>query len=232
MSFVTSPTELSTSVTDAMLAIECVLIIAWLARTATANSWRAKLWCWVFGLLAFTAALGALAHGIELSAAVRTALWKPLYLSLGVLVALFVIGAVYDWQGQAVAKRLVPWGIAMGAVFFVITELLRGAFIIFVLYEALALLSALTIYTFLAAKRRTKGAAIIALAIVLNLAAAGVQASHVSLRVFSYPLDHNGVFHLVQVLGTATLALGVRRGMNRSANNAASTQLKHQADIA
>jgi hypothetical protein len=209
---ISSPTELTTSATDALLAIECTLIIALLLRTATNNRWRTNLWCWVFGLLATASSLGALIHGLQLEKPLRIALWTPLYLSLGILVVLFLVGGVADWRGKLAAKRLVPWSIGVSAAFLGLTALLGGKFIVFIVYAAAILLSTLTIYTFLAASHRLKGAAIVALAILLNLAAAAVQASNLSLQLH-VPFDHNGLFHLIQMVSTATLGLGLRLGM-------------------
>ncbi len=213
MPLTTSPTELTTSITDALLAIECAVIIATLQRTATTNRWRTNLWSWVFTLLAIASLLGALAHGFEMPHPLRTALWAPLYLSLGLLVALFLMGAVADWQGREVAKRLVPWGIGTSAAFFWLIALLGGKFIVFIAYAATILLIALAIYTFLAVTQRLRGAAVIALAILLNLAAAGVQASTLSIQLL-FPFDHNGLFHLVQMASSAILGLGLHCGMN------------------
>jgi hypothetical protein len=100
----------------------------------------------------------------------------------------------------------------VSAAFFGLTALLGGKFIVFIVYAATILLSALTIYTFLAATHRLKGAAVVALAILLNLAAAAVQASNVSLHLL-VPFDHNGVFHLVQIVSTAILGWGLHLGM-------------------
>jgi len=209
---INSPTELTTSATDALLAIECIVIIALLLRTAPADRWRTNLWCWVFGLLATASFLGALLHALELPKSIRIALWTPLYLSLGILVLLFIVGAVADWRGKVVAKRLVPWGIGVSAAFLGLTALLGGKFIVFIVYAATILLSALAIYTFLAATHRLQGAVVVALAILLNLAAAAVQASNLSLHLL-FPFDHNGLFHLVQILSTAILGWGLHLGM-------------------
>jgi len=212
MPLINSPTELTTSATDALLAIECTLIIACLLRTAPANRWRTNLWCSAFALLAIASFLGTLIHALELPKSIRIALWTPLYLSLGILVLLFIVGAVADWRGKVEAKRLVPWGIGVSAAFFGLTALLDGKFIVFIVYAATIMLSALAIYTFLAATHRLKGAAVVALAIILNLAAAAVQASNLSLHLL-FPFDHNGLFHLVQILSTAVLGLGLHLGM-------------------
>ena len=216
MIFSSSPTELTTGATDAVLAIECIIILVYLWRTPSGDRWKIGLWCWVFGLLAFVSMLGALAHGIEMPYSLNAALWKPLYLSLGIIVGLFLVGAIYDWRGLAVAKRLVPWSIGLGIIFFGVTEVFSTAFIVFVLYEVIAMTVSLVIYFFLALTNRLKGAKIVTIAIFLNLVAAGVQASNLSFTLL-IPFDHNGVFHLVQMVGLATLGLGLRMGMNPDA---------------
>jgi hypothetical protein len=216
MALVASPTEITTSATDALLAIECVVVPAFLWRTPTGDRWRIGLWCWVFGLLAVASFLGSAVHGLEMPHSLRAALWKPLYLSLGLLVALFLVGAFFDWHGRVVAGRLAPYCIGVGGIFFWLTEILNGEFIIFVVYEALAMAMAFAIYCFLAATRRLKGAGIVATAIILNLAAAGVQASNVSFTIL-VPFDHNGAFHLIQMLAISVLGLGLHMGMKPDA---------------
>jgi hypothetical protein len=218
---VDQPAELTTSATDAVLAIECAVVLAILWRTPTGDRWRIGLWCWAFGLLAVASSLGAVAHGFEMPQTLRAALWKPLYLSLGLVLGLFLVGACFDWQGPAFARRLVPWSIGLGGVFFGVTQLLDGAFIVFVVYEAAAMTSAFAIYIFLAATQRLRGAGVVAAAIFLNLAAAATQASSVSFKI-AVPFDHNGVFHLVQMVAIATLGLGLRLGMGLGAERVSS----------
>jgi len=218
-----SPIELTTGATDAMLAIESIVIMLGLRRTAPAGHFRTSLWCWVFGLLALSAFLGAIVHGLILPKSTRAALWLPLYLSLGVLIALFMVGAIYDWRGPQAATRLIPWSLGMGAAFFGMAGFLGGAFVAFVVYEAMVMVGALAIYLFLAATRRLKGAGVVAAGILLNLVAAGLQASDVSVRIL-FQFDHNGVFHLVQMIATATLVLGLGLGFQR---DALKSQLRH-----
>lgn len=215
MRLVDSPTELTTSATDALLALECLVIVLLLRDASGARAWRLRLWSWVFGLLGVCSVLGAVAHGIHLTERARDLLWKPLYLCLGILVALFVVGAVADWKGWPLARRTLPWGIGMGVAFFGLTELLSGAFLVFVTYEAVALAGALAVYTWLAFQRPLPGTGTLALAILLNLIAAGLQASPVSLH-WGWAFDHNGVFHLVQLVANAVLALGVQAGLRQA----------------
>lgn len=217
LEFVSSTTELTTSATDAALALECVLIVTWLWRApAKGRRWRALLWCWIFGLLAFSSLLGAIAHGIVMPGAVVDLLWKPLYWGLGIVVALFVVGAIHDFRSEGAARRLVPWAIVVGTGFFAAAELVGGAFIAFDVYEAVSLVCALILYLSVAISGRLRGAWLIAAGIVLNLAAAGVQASNVSASIL-VPLDHNGLFHIVEIIAALTLGLGVRMGLGRGA---------------
>jgi len=208
----TSPTELTTSATDLILSLECAAIVVHLRRISTDARWRVGLWSWVFGLLAFAALLGAIAHGIQMPSSLSSLLWQPLNLSLGLAVALFAAGAFGDLRGRGLAIRLVPWCIGLGCVFFGLTVLLDNGFIVFVVYEATAMVGVLVIYSYLALTHRLNGATFIVAAVILNLAAAGVQTRDVSLSVL-VPFDHNGLFHLIQMVALAVLGVGLSIGM-------------------
>jgi uncharacterized protein DUF6962 len=170
------------------------------------------VWAWVFRLIVMASALGTLAHGLNLPESFRAGLWQPLYLSLGFAVALFLVGAITDWQGDAAARPLLPWAMGMGLVFWISSAWSGGAFIVFVAYEAAAMSAALTIYLFLGVTRRVAGAGLVSTGIALSLVAAGVQASHLNLHVV-VPFDHNGLFHIVQAIATVAIASGIRRGL-------------------
>jgi len=79
------------------------------------------------------------------------------------------------------------------------------------------MIGALAVYAFLAATQRLKGACVMTLAILLNLVAAGAQASDLSFNLFA-PFDHNGLFHLIQMVALAALGLGLRLGTNDEVN--------------
>ena len=207
-----SATELTTAATDAALGLLCLVIVLRLVAVPVNATWKRALWCWVFGLLGLASVLGTVVHGFELSESVLQILWRPLYLSLGLTVALFLAGGVRDWRGEAAARALLPWAIGLGAGFFALTQLLGGAFLIFVLYEAAAMVATLAMYVFLSTTGHLAGAGMIALGIGLSIVAAAVQASALSVWLI-VPFDHNGLFHLVQLTATAALASGVGRGL-------------------
>ncbi len=110
-----SPTELTTAATDAALGLLCAGFLLQLGRTPTRSGFKKAVWAWVFGLIVLGSALGAVVHGLALPETASAFLWLPLSLSLGLAVALFLVGAVADWRGETAARALVPWAAGLGA---------------------------------------------------------------------------------------------------------------------
>jgi hypothetical protein len=144
---------------------------------------------------------------------VQSWLWRPLFLSLGLVVAMFVVGAVFDLKGESTARAwLVPM-LVLALGFFTITQIGSGSFRAFVVYEASAMLGTLGIYLLLALKRRLPGAGTVAAGILLNIMAAAIQSTDTISLTIIVPFDHNGVFHLVQIVALVVLTRGLARGM-------------------
>ncbi len=219
MTFNPELTELTTAGTDAAIAVISLGCLLVLSRYRSEHRWRVGIWSWIFGLLAVASVLGAIAHGLELTSTTQEWLWRPLFLSLGLVVALFVVGGVFDFKGKPAARiSLIPMlGLALG--FFAVTQIASGTFLIFVAYEAVAMLAVLGMYLLLALKGQLRGAAVIATGIVLNIVAAGIQASETVSLTIGVPFDHNGVFHLVQIVALVVLTLGLVRGMPGASGN-------------
>lgn len=203
---VSSVTELTTAATDALLGLVCLVMLWRLADLP--STWQRSIWMGVLVLMAVASFLGALAHGVVWSETVRTAIWQPLYLSLGLTIALFVVAAVCDWRGTEAARAFLPWMLAIGVAFYAVTWFLSGAFILFIAYEGVAMLAALVIYGWLYSQG-VAGAGLIAAGIGISIAAAVVQATSLQLTVV-VPFDHNGLFHLIQLAGIVVLSSGVR----------------------
>lgn len=205
-------TELTTGATDALLGLLCLGLAAALTGLPTTLLFKRNVWLAVLICMAAGSLLGAVAHGFDLSESTRNLLWKPLYLSLGLAVALVAVGAAYDWWGAETAWRILPWALVAAVVFFAVTQVLGGAFVIFLAYEAVAILTALTIYTLLAMRGTMPGAAAATLGLVLSLVAAIVQMTSWKLTV-GWTFDHNGLFHFVQMVALVVMSSGIRQSL-------------------
>jgi hypothetical protein len=218
MQLTSIPTEQTTAITDlflAALSLGSALYLRRLRRHPGADPWKATLWTWTFGLLGVASTLGAVAHGFTLSPAAHRLFWQPLNLALGLTIALVVIGAIHDGSGPRVARRALPIMIGVGAAFFAATQFVPGTFLVFVMYEAAAMLAALVIYIYILIARRHSlpGAVLMAAGIATTLVAAAVQASRdIELRL-GWSFDNNGVFHLVQIAGLLLLVAGLRTAL-------------------
>ena len=210
MELVATATERTTAATDALLALAAAAAI-WLLRRWTASSFGRSVWQGALGGLAVASLLGAIAHGFVLPDATSELLWQPLYLALGVTMALFVVGAVRDWRGDRAGRRALLPMLALAAAFYGVTRLTGGDFLAFVVYEAGALLFSLLVYLRLAAGGRRAGAAEMAAALAVSLGAGALQAAEVDSVRLLWEFDHNGLFHLVQLAGLGLMVTGLRR---------------------
>lgn len=213
MEFIDIPTEQTTATTDTILAVMAIAAAMYLHRIGQKNCWKTTLWVWVFGLLALVAILGSIAHGFKMSKAFQIYLWHPIYLSLGLLVALFMVAVVYDIWGQAIARRVLPIMGVIGVGFFAITLVWTDSFLVFIIYEAVAMLFALGGYSWVIYRGNLEGAWLMAAGIFAIIIAAGVQASNAISFTFIWSFDHNGVYHLIQMVGIALLVAGLRKAL-------------------
>jgi hypothetical protein len=210
LKFIDSPTEQTTAVTDAVLAIVALAALLFLRQIGQQIPWKTNLWTWAFGLLAIASFLGAIAHGFKLSKTTQTMLWHLLYLSLGLLVAFFMVAAIYDVWGMTAARRVLPLMIGAGVVFFCLTLIWPRSFLVFIIYETVAMLFALGGYVWLAAGGGLAGAWLLVAGILVTMIAAGIQAGQAVSFTLIWPFDHNGTYHLMQMVGVALLVVGLR----------------------
>lgn len=209
---IASPTERTTAATDLVIA---AMALAYAQDLLARRSWRARVWAGAFAALGLAGVLGAAAHGLQIGQRAHNALWRALYLTLGIMVALFASAATADGWGEGAGKRTLPAMLLAALGFYGLSQRLARGFIVFVIYEATALLYALGVYTRLARGGRLAGAELTAAGILLSIIAAAVQASSLRLELLGLPFDHNGLFHLVQIAGLPVLAAGVRAGLDQ-----------------
>jgi hypothetical protein len=208
-----SPTEATTAATDAALAVVCLALLLLLTRHAGGPRWKKQIWGAVFTVLGAGSVLGAIAHGLDWAPATRERLWQPLYLTLGLTVALFGVGALGDWRGERAARAALPWAVAAAVGFFVMTQLSARGFDLFIAYEAVVMSLALVIYGWLWLARQAHGAARLTGGIALTLLAAAVQQTARTVRLY-WTFDHNGLFHLVQMAALLVIASGIQAGLH------------------
>ena len=96
-------------------------------------------------------------------------------------------------------------------LFFAVTQLVDGAFLGFVIYEAAGLSFALLGYLWLGLIRQRPGAGLMTAGILVTLAAAAIQATRLVPQIsVVWTFDHNGLFHIVQMLGVVLILSGLR----------------------
>ncbi len=215
-----SPTEQTTAITDIFLALFAFGSLVYIRQFKNSALGKINIWSWIFGLLTFSALLGTASHGLEMSSKVNFYLWQPLYLSLGFVIALFVVAAAYDIWGNTSARRLLPIMLAVAFIFYAITLLGSGSFVIFILYEGVTMVIALVAYIWLATVKQLRGAWLMVAGILITIIAAVVQASKAITFTLIWDFDHNGAFHLIQSVGVIFLVAGIRASLLTVLNNA------------
>lgn len=213
LKFVDSPTEQTTAITDAILAVMAIAAAIYLPSIGQQHPWKANLWAVAFAALAIAALLGTIAHGLKLSDITQSLVWMPLYLMLGLTVALFVVGAILDLWGVSAAQQSLPWLVGLGLIFFGLTLIWSNTFTIFIIYEAVAMLFALGGYLSLAIQGQLAGAWLMVAGILVTIIAAGVQTSRAVGFEFVWQFDHNGAYHLIQLAGMALLVAGLQAAL-------------------
>ena len=174
------------------------------------SEFKSAVWVWAFALLAFSAFVAAFAHGFEMTQKMNDRLWMPINLSLGWTLSLFVVGALIDLSGDAIARTALPAALIVGLLFFVITILSPGSFMTFIAYEAVAMLFSLSVYVFLFFQGTLSGAGFMLAGVFVTILAAVVQAVWKTGKSIVWYFDNNGVFHLIQMIGIVLLLVGLR----------------------
>jgi hypothetical protein len=207
------PTEQTTAATDALLAILAFIVTIKVNQSGKGiDLIKTRIWTWVFGLLTFASADGAIAHGFQMSKLTKSVLWQPLNLSLVLTICLFAAGVIYDLKKFRLPKALIPVLLVCAIIFFAITVILPDALTtIFIKVEAIAMVFAFVAYTILALRKTIKGAGLMAAGILITIIAAVIQAIHTIKVMVIWEFDHNGIFHIVQMMGVIFLFQGLQR---------------------
>ncbi len=201
-----SPFERVTAITDVLMGLLAAYAVVHLAQFA---GFKPAVWAWAFGLLAFSSFLGAVAHGFEMTPKTNDRLWMPINLSLGLALGLFVVAALFDLSGEALARKSLPLMLVVGFGFFLVTVWKPGTFMTFIIYEAVAMLFALGVYAWLVFTSALAGAGWMLAGVSVTLVAAVIQAAGKAGKGIFWYFDNNGIFHLIQMVGLVFLLAGL-----------------------
>jgi hypothetical protein len=213
MAFIQIPTEQTTAATDALLALVALYGFYTLHRYRQRDPMKTGIWLWVFGLLSFSAAMGAVVHGFEMSPGTRSLLWMPLYLSLGLTVALFPVGALYDLRGRDAVWKTLSVMAGLAAAFFVLSGRVQGGFLVFILFATAIMAFMVLAYGWLMFRGRLGGASMMMAGFVLSIIAGAAQANRQVVVTCVWTFDHNGIFHIIQTGGLIVLIEGLKAGL-------------------
>jgi len=205
-----APTELTTAATDVLLAAVCIACACYV-RQRGGGALRMQPWRLGFMLFATGALLGAFAHALHIPPLLYRVVWAPIYLSLGLAVAFFLIGVVQD-AAPARVPTLRPLILGLGVTSFLIAMLFPRAFFVFLAWQGVGLIVAIGVYTTLWTRGNLSGAGWITLGFLISMAAAAVQGTGTLSFTLIWPFDHNGAFHLIQLPGVAAIAYGLVQG--------------------
>jgi hypothetical protein len=215
MKFVKDPLEQTTAATDIVLALVAfggiVLLLGLILNSG--ELWKISIWSAAIGSIGLAAALGAVAHGLILSRTLHHCSWLVLNMALSLAISLFVVGVVYDLWGFEVSLKTLPILLIAGLGFYLTTLFYPGIFFLFIVYEGVALVFALAAYIYLTIQQDLPGAYLMAAGILASIIAAGIQANKSVVVTFIWRFDHNGIYHLVQVVGLLLLFAGLRKSL-------------------
>ena len=215
MKFVKDPLEQTTAATDIVLALVAFGGIVFLLGLLSSSGelWKISIWSAAIGSIGLAAALGAVAHGLILSRTLHHFSWLVLNLALSLAISLFVVGVVYDLWGFEVSLKTLPILVITGLGFYLTTLFYPGIFFLFIVYAGVALVFALAAYIYLTIQQDLPGAFLMASGVLASIIAAGIQANKSVVVTFIWRFDHNGIYHLVQVVGLLLLFAGLRKSL-------------------
>ncbi|MEA3560066.1 MAG: hypothetical protein U9R75_12505 [Candidatus Thermoplasmatota archaeon] len=210
MGFIELQAEQTTAATDLILFILCIALAVVISRRGRSkDEGRSRYWTILFLLLGFSAGSGAVAHGIDMPTWLNDLVWLPLNLGLGLTISFFILIVILELRGAEKARKFLPFLIGIGIGFFIFTALVPGVFLLFIIYEGLAMLFALGAFFHLARKREGKHYWVISAGVFLTMIAAVIQAIEPLSLTLIWEFDHNGLFHIVQMFALIVLTCGI-----------------------
>jgi len=214
MELIPDLTERVTAATDFMMAVVAFIGVIQFRREQDKSTWKVNLWTAIYVLFIIAATLGTLHHGLSLSPSAYESSWLAILLTLGIMVGLFVVALIYDLFGKKTANAGLPVMILIALAFFGYSWSQGQDYSLFLMYEALALLSAMLGYAYLAL-RQVPGSLAMATGVFITIVAAIVQATKALSYTIIVPFDHNANYHLIQIVAILFLTSGIKQSIRQ-----------------
>ena len=195
-----------TAITDLILAAEVLFLAGRMSATPKARFSAAWFWSGVLLLLGVAALIGGIDHGfVELSNLPRYWIERPNWMVLAAMTFCVLMTAAAQFFSPRTRRIVLLLGFVQFAA-DTIAILSIDSFLVVILNYApiLTLLLAMN----LIGLKNGSGSWQMSAGVVVMFAAAAIQAAGVDALS---PLDHNGLYHLVSMIGVAFLYLGGRR---------------------
>lgn len=194
--------------TDYVLAAVCVVVAFKLLWRKPAEL-PVRLWGIAFVFVALSALTGGTWHGFgpDVDQQTRTILWKSTVYAAGVFDLLIVAGSIL----ATVGGRVRTWLLAAVSVMFLIYVVWmagHGDFLYVVLDSAGTMILLLILHGYAARVRADSASPWVIAAVLISALAATVQASGFALGAY---LNHNDLYHLIQVVAMLLFYQGGKR---------------------
>lgn len=198
-------TEPVTALTDYLLAV----VTAWLAGLlfrSRASHYSRGFWAIAFAALALAAALGGTVHGFEaeLARATLFRLWALTLILVGVASCAMLAGSAFATTGGAVRAGLLAFGVVK-LLGFAVWIHAHPRFVYAVVDTAISFAVVALLHLL---RPKNSSSKWIVGGVVVSAAAAAVQSSGFALH---RNLNHNDLYHLIQIAAMALYYRGVSR---------------------
>ncbi len=194
MIFTHNPFEQTTAITDIFLGLTSLYV--------SKNLKNKKYWNTAFLLIAIASFIGAYIHGLEIYNEYDKFFWFPLLVCIFYAIALFWIATLKKFI-KKYPKFLTEIIFILAGLFCFSSFFIKKFFLFFILYE----LGSFLILSFLYFIKKNY---IIAFGMVISIVAGIIQTIKPLKFNFIWKFDHNGIFHLVQIIGILVLFYGLK----------------------
>lgn len=214
--------EPSTALTDLFLAVAIWTYAVLLLRTRSATQKSVRLWIVAFGAAGLAALTGTLYHALfpESAPVLRPLLWKEVGLATGVASAALLAAGIFatlrpPWRRWGLVATLIKSLVFMTLMWsrddfsFIIYDYASSMLIVLVLQIGL--------------RRRTPATAWLVGGIVISFVAAAIQQSGFDFHRY---LNHNDLYHLIQIAAFHLLYMGARQLQDADTPLRTATSLK------